>query len=78
MNLLANYQDKIFLFLKKLEKKNIIKIPKNFKGFVVELPPKGQKGEMTCNASLLLAKENSLAPIEIAEILKKKIIRKFQ
>ena len=77
MNLLANYQDKIFLFLKKLEKKNIIKIPKNFKGFVVELPPKGQKGEMTCNASLLLAKENSLAPIEIAEILKKKLLENF-
>ena len=40
MNIFLDYQDKIFISLKKLEKKKLIRIPKKLRGLTVELPPK--------------------------------------
>ena len=54
MNLFQEYQIKITLILKKLEKKKILKIPPNIQSVTVELPPKNQEGDLSCNAALIL------------------------
>ncbi len=77
MNLFLNYQVKILSLLKKLKKKNIINLPSNLKGIVVELPPKNQDAIMSCNAAMILAKSNQKTPSEIAEILKKYFLNDF-
>ena len=77
MNLFLDYQVKILLLLKKLEKKNIINLPSNLRSIVVELPPKDQDAIMSCNAAMILAKVNQKAPSEIAEILKKHFLNNF-
>ncbi len=69
MNLFLDYQKKIFNSLKKLERKKLIEIPSNLKHFTVELPPKNQKADISCNAAMILAKVNNSSPIKLAEIL---------
>ncbi len=78
MNLFTDYQRKIFASLKSMEKKGIIIIPKNFKSFSVELPPKDQRADMSCNAPMMLAKSNKSVPIKIAEIIKKNLLLNFK
>jgi len=78
MNLLSDYHKKIFSSLKFLEKKNIIKIPKSIKNFTVELPPKNQDADISCNAALILAKVNNTSPKELAIILKQHLISNFK
>ena len=72
MNLFQDYQKKIFISLKDLEKNKIIKIPLQFKKLNIELPPKDQKAHLSCNAAMILAAINNNAPIKLAEIFKKK------
>ena len=68
MNLFLEYQNKIFNVLKKLEKKKLIQI--SFQtSITVELPPKNQKADISCNAAMILAKLNKKSPVEFAEIL---------
>ena len=71
MNLLSDYQKKIFRSLKKLETKKIIKFPSQIKRFTVELPPKNHKADISCNAAMILAKINDTSPFKLAKILKK-------
>mgnify|MGYP001447197708 FL=1 len=71
MNIFLNYQKKILNALKILEKKNLLKIPKNFSGLTVELPPKKENSDISCNAALILAKYNNISPIKLANDLKK-------
>ena len=67
MNIFLYYQTKIFSCLKNLEKKKLIKIPKNFKNITLELPPKNQNADISCNASMVLAKfNNTSAPQRFA------------
>ena len=77
MNLFIDYQKKIINSFKNL-KKNSIKIPKDIKGFTVELPPKGQKADMSCNAALVLAKPNKISPMDLALILKEHLTLNFK
>ena len=49
MNLFLDYQQKIFKNLKYLEKKQLIKIPPKLKNITVEIPPKNQSGDISCN-----------------------------
>ena len=77
MNLFSDYQKKIFNSLKNLEKKKLIQIPTQLKNFTVELPPKNQEADMSCNAAMILAKFNNTTSIKIAEILKKHLLSKF-
>ena len=77
MNLFSNYQKKIFNSLKMLEKKKIIHIPRKLKSFTVELPPKNQKADISCNAAKILAKVNNISPVKLAEILKKHLLLNF-
>jgi arginyl-tRNA synthetase len=77
MNLLTYYQKKIFICLKKIEKKKLIKIPPKLKKISVELPPINHKADISCNASMILAKFNNISPIELGEILKKNLLLDF-
>jgi len=78
MNLFLDYQKKIFKSLKSLEKKGKVKIPKNLKSFAVELPPKNQEADISCNASMVLAKLNNTTPLNLAEILRKYLLKEFK
>ena len=78
MNLFLDYQKKIFNSLKNLEKKKLIQIPSRIKNFTVELPPKNQKADISCNAAMILAKDNNSSPIKLAEIIKKHLLSKFK
>ena len=77
MNLFYNYQEKIFNSLKILDKRKIIHIPRKLKSFTVELPPKNQKADISCNAAMILAKVNNTSPVKLAEILKKHLLLNF-
>ena len=77
MSLFLDYQKKILKSLKKLEKKKLIKIPSQLKGFTIELPPKSYKADLSCNAALILAKTNNSSPIKLAETLKKRLLTDF-
>ena len=78
MNLFLDYKKKIFNFLKILNKKKILKIPENFKNITIELPPQNQKGDISCNAAMLLAKFNNISPRECAETLKIYLLKDFK
>ena len=78
MNLFSDYQEKIFNTLKKLEKKKLIKISPKLKRITVELPPKNQKADLSCNAAMILAKENNISPIELAETIKRHLLIDFK
>jgi len=78
MNLFLDYQKKILNCLKSLEKDKLLKIPNNLKNFTVELPPKNQKADLSCNAAMILAKANKNSPIKLAEIIKKKLLLNFK
>ena len=78
MNLFLDYQKKITISLKKLEKKNIIKFPQNIKNITVELPPKNQRADISCNAAMILSKANNSSPLLLAEIIKKHLLSDFK
>ena len=78
MNLFLDYQKKIFKNLKSLEKKKIIQIPQRLKSVTVELPPKNQKADISCNAAMILAKVNNSSPDKLAEVLKKHLLLNFK
>ena len=78
MNLFLDYQKKIFTFLKYLEKEKLIQIPTQLKNFTVELPPKKQKADISCNVAMILAKVNNNSPVKLAEILKKHLLKNFK
>ena len=77
MNLFLEYQKKILKILKKLERKKLIKVPIKF-NISVELPPKNQKADLSCNAAMVLAKINNISPIKLAEIIKKNLMSNFK
>jgi len=78
MNLLLDYQKKILDSLINLKKKKIISIPEYLNNLTVELPPKGQKADISCNAAMVLAKINKKIPIKFAIILKNFFLKTFQ
>ena len=78
MNLILDYKKKILRSLKSLEKKKIIKIPKKIKSFTVELPPKNQKADISCNVAMILAKANNSSPHKLAEDLRKHLLSSFK
>ena len=78
MNLFLDYQKKIFNCLKNLEKEKLIQIPTQLKNFTVELPPKNQKADISCNVAMILAKVNNNSPVKLAEILKKHLLTNFK
>ena len=78
MNLFFDYQKKILDFLNHLKRKKIIEIPKNLKSINIELPPKNQKADISCNAALILAKINNVSSLKLAETFKKHLLLHFK
>ena len=78
MNLFSDYQKKIFDYLLVLKKKEIITIPEKITNVVVELPPKNQKADISCNAAMVLARANATSPINLAKVIKKHLLIKFK
>ena len=78
MNLFRDYNFFFLNYLKILRKKKIINFPDELKNFSVELPPKGNKAHMSCNAAMILAKFNEKSPIDFANILKKNFLENFK
>ena len=77
MNLFLDYQKKIFNCLKNLEKKKLIQIPSQL-NLTVELPPKNQRADISCNAAMILAKINNNSSAKLAEILKEHLLFNFK
>jgi len=77
MNLFLDYKKKIFKILEKLEKKKLIQVPANL-NFIVELPPKNQKADLSCNIAMTLAKHNKSSPAKLAEILRNHLLINFK
>ena len=78
MNLFSEYQDKIYKSLKILEKEKKILFPEKLRKFNVELPPNNQKGDIACNAAMVLAKVNKISPLEIGDVLKKHLLNNIK
>ena len=78
MNLFLDYQKKILDYLINLKNKKIINLPDNLKNLTIELPPRGQKADMSCNAAMILAKFNKKKPLDFANILKKNFLENFK
>ena len=74
MNIFSEFQIKIFKTVKTLEKKKIIKVPVKLKTFTIELPPKNQNADISCNAPMILAKINNCTPFDLANILKEHLL----
>jgi arginyl-tRNA synthetase len=60
-----------------LENNKIIKLPKKFDNFSVEIPKIKAHGDFSTNAPMIFAKENNLNPIILANIIKKELEGKF-
>ena len=78
MNLFSEYRILILALLKNLHKKKVIIVDKKLSGLTVELPPRNQNADLSCNAALILSKHNNLPPIDIANILKVELLKNFK
>ena len=78
MNLFLDYQKRFLDYLKKLKREKIIDLPYNLKSLTVELPPKVQKADMSCNAAMILAKFNEKPVLDLANMLKKNFLENFK
>ena len=77
MNIFTDYKIKLNAFFKNLENNNIIKLPKKFDNFSVEIPKIKTHGDFSTNAPMIFAKENNLNPIILANIIKNELEGKF-
>ena len=75
MNIFEEYLKKINTLVDK--NKEILKLDNlnNFKGIVVEIPPEEFNFDLSCNASLVLAKINKINPKELANKMKDLILK---
>ena len=75
MNIFEEYLKKINTLVDK--NKEILKLDNlnNFKGIVVEIPPEDFNFDLSCNASLVLAKINKINPKELANRMKDLILK---
>ena len=78
MNLFLKYKKSFLLKLKLLNDKKLIILPAEFENITVESSPKIYKSDISCNASMVLAKINKKSPIELGELLKQFFLEEFQ
>ena len=78
MNLFTDYHNKISDSLKFLAKSTELILPNDLKHLTIELPPKNQKADISCNAALILSKSNNTSPLKLAEVLKKHLLLNFK
>ncbi len=77
MNIFQIYQKKIFDHLIEERKNKLIDFPDTLKNIVTELPPKGQNGDISCNAAMLLAKFNKKSPLEMGLKIRENLLKNF-
>ena len=65
MNLFAEYQNKVFKYLKSVEKKEKIILPDTAEDITFELPPKDLKGDMSSNNAFLMSIAKKTSPLGI-------------
>ncbi len=78
MNLFADYKEKIYSFLKKLSKNDLILNSNTFENLTVELPPKNVTTDVSCNVAMILAKINKRSPIDLGNYLKTQLLQNFE
>jgi len=78
MNLFLDYQKRILKCVKSMEKKGLLKIPYKPTNIVVELPPKNQNADLSCNIAMIFANVNKIPPIKLAGIIKIELLKRFK
>ena len=81
MNIFLEYKKKFLKYLLTLKEKKIINFPSDLKSLTVEVSPKEQSADMSCNVAMLLSKYNNKTPIDLADKLKvhfKEDFKEFQ
>ena len=78
MNLFFDYQKKFINYLQFLQKKKLIILPRNINSLRVDLPPKGNNGDISYNAAMILSKINNKETIEFGNFIKELFLKKFK
>ena len=78
MNIFLDYKKKFLKYLLSLRKKKIIDFPDDIKNLTVEISPKEQSSDMSCNIAMILSKYNNKAPIDLADKLKEHFKEDFK
>ena len=78
MNIFLNYKKQFIKYLLSLRKKKIINFPDDLKNLTVEVSPKEQFSDMSCNIAMLLSKYNNTTPMDLADKLKKYFKKDFK
>ena len=74
MNIFKIYRDRIINILILFQKKELFKLPKNLASINVDVPPSNFDCDISCNAALVLSKQNKKSPMIIGELVKKEIL----
>ncbi len=78
MNIFEEYINKITALLQKNHKLLELNNLNNFKGIVVESPPVEFNFDLSCNAALVLGKNNKINPKELADKIKNLILNELK
>jgi len=78
MNIFLDYKKKFLKYLLSLKKRKIIDFPNDLKNLTVEISPKEQSSDMSCNIAMLLSKYNNKTPIDLADKLKEHFKEDFK
>ena len=74
MNIFEIYLKKIKIIINDLNDKDLLKIPDKLSSITVDTTPANFKSDISTNVAMVLSKPNKKTPIEIGEIIKKKIL----
>ena len=78
MNIFLNYKEKFSKYLLSLRERKIINFPSDLKNLNVEISPKEQSSDMSCNVAMLLSKYNNKTPLDLADELKEHFKKDFK
>ena len=78
MNIFLNYKEKFLKYLLSLRERKIINFPSDLKNLNVEISPKEQSSDMSCNVAMLLSKYNNKTPLDLADELKEHFKKDFK
>ena len=67
MNIFNEYLNKIINIITDQNKKGLLKLPENLNSINVDIPPKHFDCDISTNVSMMLAKVNSMQPMELAK-----------
>ena len=74
MNIFKIYRDRIINILILFQKKEFFILPVNLESINVDVPPSNFDCDISCNAALILSKQNKKSPMIIGELVKKEIL----